>query len=275
MRLSLPQKGGSMRPRILLVTFSWAMALFATSRCAAEGPELMSFQAYLKRGGKWVTTNGVPVCFSFYGSPTGGQVLYRECDIVEIKDGLYSTHIGDNPAPGHPYGRLSDVLRAVSTNAWLGISVGGSEEFVPRQRISAAAYVIAAESDLSFSVTKSYTYAAGTTQSMDVVTANRLLVYGEASFAQGIRYLAPLGDLSMGSFTNRPRGTRKYPHAEHGGCCSRWRSRNSQASNLWSRDVVAGPQAISPDRRASRKYSTLSGGWGLSHVVVLPGCHYI
>ena len=188
----------------LVVTLSCIVGFLAPRHCDAQGPEIMSFQAHLKQGGRWVTTNGVTICFSLYGTPTGGNVLYRECDVVNVREGLYSTHIGDNPAPGYPYSRLADALRAVATNAWLGISVGGSEEFVPRQRITAAPYVIAGRSDATFSTTNSYVYSPGTTQSMDVVRANRLIVYGEASFAQGIQYLHPQGDLSMGIFTNRP-----------------------------------------------------------------------
>ncbi|MCX7590568.1 MAG: hypothetical protein N2255_02960 [Kiritimatiellae bacterium] len=189
-----------------LTSLLWmAIGLWLTGSAFAEGPGLMNFQAVLKRGEQWVTSHGVQVCFSFYSVPTGGEALYKECDIVDVKDGLYSTYIGDNPLQGYPYTKLADALHALSSNAWLGVAIDGGAELSPRQRVTAAPYVIAGgTSKPVFSVTQSYCYAVGTTQSMDVVKANRVVVKGEARFEQGISYVAPLGDLSMGVFTNRP-----------------------------------------------------------------------
>ena len=174
--------------------------LVASAACAgaallrlsgADGPGMMNYQATVKSNGQWLTSNGMAVVFSIYAAPSGATALYRERDVVDVVDGLYSTHIGDNPEPGLACTNLTDALALAGSNSWLGVSLAGGAELVPRERLLAVPYVLAGA-------------AAASTQSVVQCLSVSNLVAGTARFDRGIVHVEPMGDLSMGIYTNGP-----------------------------------------------------------------------
>jgi hypothetical protein len=100
-------------------------------------PQMLSYQGKLTDTlGQPVPNNDYSVMFKLYTVPSGGSPFWNETQSVKTRAGLFSvllgsvTPIGSVPAGGALY---------------LGMTVGGGSELVPRLRIASAAYAYKAD----------------------------------------------------------------------------------------------------------------------------------
>ncbi|MFH0879209.1 MAG: hypothetical protein V2A34_05815 [Lentisphaerota bacterium] len=112
---------------------------FISITAQAQMPMMINYQGRLMNGSNLV--NGtVNLQFMLYDAASGGSAQYIEQDLsVPVVDGLYSTHLGDNP--------LSGSFPAVLTNSplWLELQVDGVS-LLPREQLTAVSYALVAGS---------------------------------------------------------------------------------------------------------------------------------
>jgi len=102
-------------------------------------PQLINYQALLLDP---ATSQPVPdgtytIVFSIYDVPGGGSAIWDETHAVETKNGLYSVMLGSVIPLESP------ILNG--SEKYLGITVGGDPEMIPRKRIVSVAYAILSE----------------------------------------------------------------------------------------------------------------------------------
>ena len=114
---------------ILLVLLVVA-CLAATA--SADIPPYMSYQGVLRdSGGNVVPDGSYSVTFSFYEQESGGASIWTETQDVLVEGGMVNVSIG-----------VSEDLTAITFDVpyWLGISVEGEAELVPRTELTTAPY---------------------------------------------------------------------------------------------------------------------------------------
>ncbi|NKB23966.1 MAG: hypothetical protein GKR87_06230 [Kiritimatiellae bacterium] len=122
-----------------------------------EVPGMINYQGRLIQNSSLVNSNNMTVTLSLYNASTGGTLIYQEDDLVDVTDGLYSTYLGDNGNGSGSESDLTAALTVAGANAWLSITIDGSE-LTPRERVLAAPYaLVAATSDGSSSVLSGFT----------------------------------------------------------------------------------------------------------------------
>jgi len=123
--------------------------LFLLPSLATGGlPGAMNYQGRLVRDGQLVNSN-ITATFTIYDGPTNTTALYQEDDAISVGDGLYSTTVGDNPkTAGVTYTNLTEALSAAGANAWMQLTIDGTN-LSPREHIQAAPYALVAPSSSS------------------------------------------------------------------------------------------------------------------------------
>ena len=75
-----------------------------------------------------------------YGFKEGGESLWTQSyDDVSLRDGVFDLALGDEPEGSSFYEAL-----ALTDSLYLGVSINGGPELVPRQRLAASAWAIVA-----------------------------------------------------------------------------------------------------------------------------------
>ena len=114
-----------------LTTFLSLLLLFHPFALAI--PKLISYQGTLNDANGLPVSSTVSITFKIFDIETGGVALWSETQNVPVSNGLFNVKLGsEQEMPSSVF--LSDEL-------YLGIQVGADPEMVPRQRITAGAYV--------------------------------------------------------------------------------------------------------------------------------------
>lgn len=97
---------------------------------------LLQYQGRLSdpSSGEAVPDGSYTMTLRLYGSATGGSPLWSEVKDVPVRDGLFSTVLGDTTALNR------NILDGRAL--WLGIKVGADAEATPRQQVLPVAYAL-------------------------------------------------------------------------------------------------------------------------------------
>ncbi|MCO6467150.1 MAG: hypothetical protein J5I53_11110 [Bradyrhizobiaceae bacterium] len=107
--------------------------------CSAQIPQTITFQVYLEQGG--IQFNGKhELVTRWYSTPTGGTPLHVESLVTDVVDGL-ATVVAGSAIPLPP-----GLLR--SGTLWIGFSIDGGSELVPRTVLTSVPYALLADKAL-------------------------------------------------------------------------------------------------------------------------------
>jgi hypothetical protein len=99
----------------------------------AQIPRTLSYQGVLTDNvGKPRLDGSYSFTFRFYISPTGGTAIWSESKSLSVKNGLFSTVLGEQT----PFGTAVKF----DTQYWLGIQVGNEPELSPRIALTSVGY---------------------------------------------------------------------------------------------------------------------------------------
>jgi hypothetical protein len=114
-----------------LVVFLLSAGLMSIS--AAEVPQMVSYQGHLVNSVGDPIDSAVTITFSIYDLPEGGVVIWTETYAsANVSDGWFNVTLGSiNPLP--------DTVFADSER-YLGVTLAGSTEMIPRTRLVSASY---------------------------------------------------------------------------------------------------------------------------------------
>ncbi|MBT4713573.1 MAG: hypothetical protein HOB84_02230 [Candidatus Marinimicrobia bacterium] len=144
--------------RTLLVSL-----LLFISVALAEIPELLNYQGVLKNAdGELAEDANYAIAFSLYDAPAGLTPIWQELQVVQTANGVFHAVLGVN----NPIGDL------FSGNAYLGISINGGTELVPRKQIVSVGYAFESRNaefamHSQVSDTSAYATVAGNAQLFD------------------------------------------------------------------------------------------------------------
>lgn len=100
-------------------------------------PSLISYQGVLTDGAGTAVPNGsYSITFSLYDVDTGGAALWTETKSVFVTGGIFNVTLGTQTSLNLPF----------DTTYWLGVSVDGGDELVPRRILTTSPYSMRARS---------------------------------------------------------------------------------------------------------------------------------
>jgi len=118
---------------ILILLKSLIIVLLLLTSVAYAIPKLISYQGKLNDANGLPVSSTVSITFKIFDVANGESALWSEIQSVQVSNGLFNVKLGSQQdLPVSVF--LSDEL-------YLGIQVGADPEMVPRQRITAGAYV--------------------------------------------------------------------------------------------------------------------------------------
>ena len=99
-------------------------------------PILLQYQGRLTDPGTGlpVADGSYTMVLRLYGEPSGGKSLWAEAKDVPVRDGLFSTVLGDTTP--------LDQGLFNGSSLWLAVKVGADEEAAPRQQVLPVAYAL-------------------------------------------------------------------------------------------------------------------------------------
>lgn len=127
----------STRIRVCRWTIASILAV-APMTAICEVPQQITYQGYLTDTAGIPINGDITLVFSFYDAATEGTLLWLEEQNVLVINGLYNVLMGwdpvDNPFPGNLF----------NGERWIGVSVGGDAEMVPRQMLASTPFAMKA-----------------------------------------------------------------------------------------------------------------------------------
>jgi hypothetical protein len=112
-----------------------AAMLLVTASAFAVVPQQINYQGYLTRTNGTALDTVVAMTFKLYADSTAGTPLFIETrPSVAIANGVFTVRLGQ-------FAVLTDAILN-RPQVWLGITVGGDAEMVPRTRVVASAYAV-------------------------------------------------------------------------------------------------------------------------------------
>ena len=144
-RMRLPRaRTGPISALLVVLASSVAALLGATPALAAVPTSSLVEGTLLSTGGVAAADGDYNLTFALYPVATGGQAIWSEGPVtVAIKGGRFSWALGSKTP-------LDVAKLAAASEAWLGLQVGSDPE-LPRQRLHAAPYALAAATASSLS----------------------------------------------------------------------------------------------------------------------------
>jgi hypothetical protein len=141
-----------MKRGLLVVSLALLMGL---GLAQAQVPATLSYQGVLHDGaGNIVADGNYNVTFKIYNVAGGGSALWTETQSVSVQGGIFSVILGSSNAIDIPF----------DAPYWLGVTVEGAAEFVPRRELTAAAYSMKTRSVQAQGVTESAIQDGAVTQ---------------------------------------------------------------------------------------------------------------
>ncbi len=113
------------------VTMAALIVLFAAAICAADAPQMLSYQGVLTDAEGAVVPDGdYQITFAIYDVDVGGEALWQETQTVPVAEGIFDAMLGAIVPLDLPF----DVAY------WLSVSVGPEPELDPRTGLLPAPY---------------------------------------------------------------------------------------------------------------------------------------
>lgn len=122
---------------LAVALWSGAQAQEAAPDAALAIPSTLNYQGFLRQPDGSLTTGVYHITAKIYNVATAGSPLYTTTlPDVTVRDGLFNIVLGDNPA----------LSPSVFANAplYIGISLDGGAELIPRQRLHAVPWAFQA-----------------------------------------------------------------------------------------------------------------------------------
>jgi hypothetical protein len=114
---------------IFLIVFVCLVGL--TDCAAADVPQTLSYQGVLTDASGTAVPDGIySITFSIYDDPMGDPVPWSETRNVEVHRGVFSVVLGE----------IMPITVAFDRPYWLGISVAGEPELLPRTKLTSSPY---------------------------------------------------------------------------------------------------------------------------------------
>lgn len=164
---------------LCLASAALAVALWSTARAQEAAPEAalaipstLNYQGFLREPDGSLTTGVYDITASIYNVATGGVPLYTTTLLdVTVRDGLFNIVLGDNPA----------MPSSVFTNAplYIGISLNGGTELIPRQRLHAVPWAFQASTLVNNATVQ------GLTSNGDITVNGTTTMNGNATITGG------------------------------------------------------------------------------------------
>ena len=111
-----------------VVTFS---LMFVCELFAQSIPGTINYQGVLKDGSGVIVANGdYDFAFRIYNIESGGSALWTETKLVSITDGIFATQLGS----------ITPINLPFDAAYWLGISISGGSEMMPRITFTSVPY---------------------------------------------------------------------------------------------------------------------------------------
>ncbi len=106
----------------------------AMQTALAQIPRTITYQGMINDGSGNPMTGEHVFTFRIYDSPQGGNILHQESLTLQVTDGLFSTSLGVSQP-------IAPTMK-FDTPYYLGISVDGNSEMIPRTTLSSAPYAL-------------------------------------------------------------------------------------------------------------------------------------
>jgi hypothetical protein len=106
-----------------------------------SSPNILSFQGRVTDLSDTPITGSTSLTFNLYNVPSGGASLWTgSCSVTPDQDGVFEVILGSGCGSAIP-----ETVFSENTDTYLGITVGSDSEMTPRQRVTAAAYALNAD----------------------------------------------------------------------------------------------------------------------------------
>ncbi len=160
-----------MRRFCTIATIMAVTAVALVSSATAGVPQMINYQGRLTDAGGNPLTGQYSLQFTMYDSSSSGNILWQETHpAVSVTDGLFNVILGDGDPPV--------PLDLNYHKVWLGCSVGGDPELVPRTRLVSVPYALATD-HWTFRITDGYDTTL-TTRGEWGITRDGNTLYGNA-----------------------------------------------------------------------------------------------
>ncbi len=152
-----------------LLIFIAASFLLSTSAAIAQIPETISYQGFLTDAqGAPVADGTYTITFSLYDVAAEGTALWTETQQVVLVNGLFNVILGSATPLTIPFDKPY----------WLGISVEGTTELLPRVELTSAAYSLNARAVVDSAITGSKIADGAVVRSINAKTDSVTLLGG-------------------------------------------------------------------------------------------------
>lgn len=121
--------------RWLLQSGSIAVVLMFFAAGVVCAPNLISYQGVLTDSADRPISGPLEMTFSLYNAATGGSALWSETETVTLENGFYDVVLGDDVSLMLPFDQ----------RYYLGVTVSGDTEMLPRQLLPQGAVSLRAE----------------------------------------------------------------------------------------------------------------------------------
>lgn len=119
---------------MILRTFLAALLLLAAAHVQGQVPRTIDYQGYLTTAGGVPVNASLSISFALYEEPAGGMALWTETQTVPVNNGNYHVALGG----------VSPLVLPFDRPYYLGVTVGGDDEMLPRHPLSSAPYALRA-----------------------------------------------------------------------------------------------------------------------------------
>jgi len=107
---------------------------------SAQIPQTMSYQGVLTGiDGSPVPDGTASLTFRLYNSAEGGDTLWQETQSVQVTKGIFNVILGSNTSLNLPF----------DEQYWLGVTISGSSELIPRITLTASPYSLNSHSTIA------------------------------------------------------------------------------------------------------------------------------
>ena len=97
---------------------------------SANIPEILSFQGKITSSSGISVNDTIPIVFKIYDVSAGGSALWIENQTLAVIDGIFNAELGS----------ITTLNLTFDKQYWIGISVNGDAEMIPREKIKTSAY---------------------------------------------------------------------------------------------------------------------------------------
>lgn len=206
-------------------------------------PTTLNYQGHLREPDGTLTTGAFNITANIYAIATGGSPLYTTTlPGVTVRDGLFNIVLGDNPS-------LPESVFA-SAPLYIGISLNGEAELIPRQRLHAVPWAFQASTLINNAVAQT---VQGLTSNGSVTVNGNTAMNGDATIG---------GDLTVAGNIARSGETSVGPHFMAKEQVVGWGACNVDTWQTYTTtNIPAGATAVILEYSAWDDYTASSAIW--------------